>query len=83
MLQELRTSLDQNGKSLTVAVSADAALAADAYDIPSINGIVDRIHLTSYDFHGAWEKYTHHHSNLESYPQDDAGNATLNVVSVT
>ena len=81
LLQELRAALDAQGMSLTVAVSPIEDTIDAAYDVPAINGIVDRIHLMTYDFHGPWEDFTHHHSPLYAHPLDSAGNISLNVVS--
>ena len=81
LLQELRTALDAQGMSLTVAVSPFVEVVDAAYDVPTISGIVDRIHLISYDFHGPWENFAHHHAPLHSHPDDNAANSTLNAVS--
>ena len=64
-----------------MAVSAAIQVIDAAYDVPAIDKIVDRIHVLTYDFHGEWEGFTHHHSPLYAHPLDSAGNATMNVVS--
>lgn len=34
----------------------------------------------TYDFHGTWEQYAHHHSPLYAYARDKGTNLELNVV---
>lgn len=67
-MQELSTALRSENLILTVAVSASQETIDAAYDVPSISESVDFIHLMTYDLHGSWETYTHHHSILYPYP---------------
>lgn len=80
LLTELRTELDKHGLILTAAVSAGAKTIDTAYDIPALAGVLDYLHLMSYDYHGSWEKTTHHNAPLESHPMDEGDDLFHNVV---
>ena len=67
-MQELGGALHAEGLTLTVAVSATQPTIDAAYNVPALAEAVDFIHLMSYDFHGAWESFTHHQSILYAYP---------------
>lgn len=68
LMQELSAALHAENLILTAAVSAVASTDDAAYDVASISESADYIHLMTYDMHGSWETYTHHHSILYSYP---------------
>jgi len=73
LCRELREAFDAAGHSdwlVTAAVSAGKATADTAYDIPGISRYVDFINIMSYDFNGAWDPFTGHHSPLSGHPND-------------
>lgn len=71
----MRAQFDPRGLLITAAVSAGEPTILDAYDIPSISRSLHYIFLMTYDFHGGWEDFTHHHAPMERIPQD-SGNLT-------
>ncbi|KAF2367148.1 Chitin binding domain [Trinorchestia longiramus] len=79
LMSELYTALHSKGLMLTAAVSAGKTTIDAAYDVPGFAAAVDQIHVMTYDLHGAWESYTHHHTILYPYPEDTGGNVYLNV----
>ena len=68
LLNELKTALHAEGMILTAAVSAEKSTIDNAYDVPGMSAALDLIHVMAYDFHDAWENYTHHHTILFPYP---------------
>lgn len=79
LLRELKEALHSNGMILTIAVASSRAIIDQAYDIPNIVENVDLVNVMSYDFHGPWEPYTHHHAGLFAFSGDVGGNEYLNV----
>jgi len=73
LINELRAELDPHGYLLTAAVSAGQSTIDTAYNIPAVAAGLDFINIMAYDFHGAWETYTGHHSPLGSNPSLDIG----------
>ena len=55
---------------LTAAVSAGKPTIDAAYDIPKMGLYLDIMNLMAYDFHGAWDQFTHHQTPLYQYPAD-------------
>ncbi|XP_061170028.1 uncharacterized protein LOC133179255 [Saccostrea echinata] len=49
---------------LAIAVPVGEERINSGYNIPEVNRYVDFINLMAYDFHGAWEAQTGHHSPL-------------------
>jgi len=80
LLQELRAVLDQYGLSLTVAIPASVEALELGYDIATISDLVTRFHVMTYDYHGSWEDFTHHHSPLGPHPKDNGTALGLNAV---
>jgi chitinase len=64
---------------LTAAVSAGEFTIRDAYDIPRVSKALHFINVMTYDFHGAWEKYTGHHSPLAALPTETGNDTLLNM----
>lgn len=80
LMAELRTEFDKRGLLLTAAVSAGEATIRNAYNVPNMARYLDFIHIMAYDFHGAFDKYAHHHSPLYEHPDDRAhGSETFNM----
>jgi len=77
LLNELRAAFQPHGYLLTAAVSAGASTIDTAYDIPAVSRALDFINIMAYDFHGAWDTFTGHHSPLGSNPELDRGNDAL------
>jgi len=71
LMEELQAALHADGKILTAAVSAGEPTIEAAYDVPAFAAAVDFIHVMSYDLHGAWDTFTHHHSVLHAFPGDE------------
>jgi len=71
LMEELKEALHADGKILTAAVSAGEGTVNAAYDVPAFAAAVDFIHVMSYDMHGAWDDFTHHHSILHAFPGDE------------
>lgn len=63
---------------LSAAVSAGKATIDAGYDIPEIQKHLDFINVMTYDFHGAWETVTGHHSPLYKGTHDTGDNIYLN-----
>ena len=69
-MKELKEAFTPEGFLLTAAVSAGHPTIDAAYDVPGMNKYLDILNLMAYDFHGAWEKFTHHQTPLYAYPSD-------------
>ncbi|XP_050738876.1 probable chitinase 2 isoform X2 [Eriocheir sinensis] len=78
LLSELKAALHANGMMLSAAVSAGKNTIDAAYDVPGVAQNLDLLNLMTYDFHGAWEPETQHHSALYGQPNDIGANAYLN-----
>ncbi|XP_066937421.1 chitinase-3-like protein 1 [Macrobrachium rosenbergii] len=80
LLQELREALHAEGMIITAAVGAGKDKMDEGYDIARVAANLDFVNLMTYDLHGAWDPYTHHHSPLYAHPQDRFNNNSyLNV----
>lgn len=70
LIKELKAEFSQEAQSgqeqllLSAAVSAGKVALDKGYDIAQISKDLDFINLLTYDFHGAWDKTTGHHSPL-------------------
>ncbi|XP_066964000.1 acidic mammalian chitinase-like [Macrobrachium rosenbergii] len=78
LMKELYEALHAEGMILTAAVSAGKATIDPAYNIPELSKYIDILHLMTYDLHGSWETFTHHHSILYPHPLDEGDNLYLN-----
>ncbi|CAL4118675.1 unnamed protein product [Meganyctiphanes norvegica] len=79
LMQEMKVALDAHGLILTCAVSMGKGTIDTAYDIPAMNQVFDYINLMAYDFHGAWETFTHHNAPLYAHPSDEGDAVPFNV----
>ncbi|CAL4236974.1 unnamed protein product, partial [Meganyctiphanes norvegica] len=79
LMQEMKVALDAHGLMLTCAVSMGKGTIDTAYDIPAMNQVFDYINLMAYDFHGAWETFTHHNAPLYAHPDDEGDAIPFNV----
>lgn len=80
LMQEFKVVFDVHDLMLTFAAAAGKDVIDVAYDVPRLVPVVDRWHLMTYDYHGAWEKFTHHHATLCGYYLDPEEYETFNVV---
>ncbi|XP_068242084.1 acidic mammalian chitinase-like [Palaemon carinicauda] len=78
LMKELYEALHAEGMILTAAVSAGKATIDPAYNIPELSKYIDILHLMTYDLHGSWEPYAHHHSILYAHPEDTGDTLWLN-----
>ena len=69
-VKELRAAFDTHSPRLllTAAVSPNTEIIDLAYDVPVINKNLDFINVMTYDYFGAWNKYTGHHAPLYHHP---------------
>lgn len=81
LLREVREAYNKNNmanKLLTIACSA----GYDKLELQEL-GIyykyLDFINVMTYDFHGAWETITNHHSPLFANPDDPSGSAPVDI----
>jgi len=79
LMQEMKVALDAHGLMLTCAVSMGKETMDTAYDVPAMNEVFDYINLMAYDFHGAWEPFTHHNAPLYAHPLDEGDAIPFNV----
>ena len=73
--------MSNNHMILTISVAPTRDIIDHAYDIPSIAQHVSLTNVMTYNFHGPWEHYTHHHSGLYAFSEDSGGSLFMNVVS--
>ncbi|XP_070696377.1 acidic mammalian chitinase-like [Pempheris klunzingeri] len=64
---------------LTAAVAAGKATIDSGYEIADISKFLDFINVMTYDFHGAWDPFTGHHSPLYQSSFDQGSNIFFNV----
>ena len=55
---------------MTATVSADADQIDSGYEIPAMAQYVDILNVMTFNFHGIWHPYTHHHAPLYQYAED-------------
>ena len=55
---------------MTVFGSSIAGVIDSGYDLPEMAKYVDILNVQTYNLHGTWHAYTHHHSPLYVYPED-------------
>ncbi|XP_042225396.1 chitinase-3-like protein 1 [Homarus americanus] len=82
LLSELREAFHKfNPPLLLSAALAQGKPTMDAaYDIPAIASLLDQAHIMTYDYHGAWDNFTHHNAPLCGYYLDWGINIYFNVV---
>ena len=82
LMQEIRVEFDTFSPPLmlTSAVAAGDQTIDIAYDVPRLVPLLDKWHIMSYDYHGAWENFTHHHAPLCGHYLDGEEFPTFNVV---
>jgi len=86
LLQELRSALDLSGNTdqhleLTIAAGAFQAYL-DNTEMHLVARYCDYINLMTYDFTGAWENTTGHHTNLYSPPSNPGARSVDNAVNL-
>ncbi|XP_066937419.1 chitinase-3-like protein 1 [Macrobrachium rosenbergii] len=71
--RELRREFDRHHPPLllTGAFAAGKDKIDIAYDIPALVDAYDFFHIMAYDYHGAFEHFTHHNAPLCGHPLDD------------
>jgi len=79
LLKEMRSEFDKHAYLLSAAVSAGEATIRTAYDVPALANYLDFINVMAYDFHGAWDMKTGHHSPMYKSPLDPPQFDTFNV----
>ncbi|MGG7177940.1 glycosyl hydrolase family 18 protein [Clostridium paraputrificum] len=76
LLQEFRTELDKQGKTLGKTYELTAALPApvqkvkDGIDVPKVFELLDFANIMTYDMRGAWEPIAAHQAGLYNNPKD-------------
>lgn len=81
LLREVRQAYNSNGladKLLTIACSAGYEKLA-LQELTIYHQYLDFINAMTYDFHGAWETITNHHSPLFANPNDPSGTAPVDI----
>ncbi|KAK8374965.1 hypothetical protein O3P69_011312 [Scylla paramamosain] len=78
LLRELEVAMTSDGMVLTISVAPTMEIASQAYHIPSISQYVHFVSVMTYNFHGPWDPYTHHHSALYPFINDTGNNLYLN-----
>lgn len=81
LLREIREAYNSNGlaeKLLTIACSAGYEKLA-LQELSIYHQYLDFINAMTYDFHGAWETITNHHSPLFANPDDPSGTAPVDI----
>ena len=79
LTKELKEKFAADGLLLTAALSPSPKVIELAYDIPELNKYLDVFNVMAYDYYGAWDKATGHHSPLDHHP--DALNPEYSSVS--
>ncbi|XP_071539679.1 chitinase-3-like protein 1 [Panulirus ornatus] len=72
LLRELRAAFDkyQPPFFLSAAVSPGKPTIDEAYDVAAMAEVMDQVHIMTYDYHGAWQNFTHHNAPLCGYYLD-------------
>ncbi|KGL38188.1 chitinase [Listeria newyorkensis] len=89
LLQDLRTGLDAQGKTLNRTYELSVALPASQWtmsqgiDLPRVFEIIDFGNMMTYDMHGAWDAITGHQTALYDNPNDPYASYGLSIDGVT
>ena len=78
MVKELKAKFAPEGLMVTAALSPNPKIIDLAYDLPVLNQYLDVFNVMTYDYYGAWDKATGHHSPLEHHP--DSLNSNFSAV---
>ncbi|XP_042215120.1 acidic mammalian chitinase-like [Homarus americanus] len=72
LLTEFREAFDKFSPPLrlTGALSPGKPTIDDAYNVPALAKVFDLVNVMGYDYHGAWENFTHHNAPLCGYYLD-------------
>lgn len=81
LLKELKQAFNNYGYLLTIAVGAAQSSASKSYHISELSRQVDFINLMTYDFHGAWDRFTGINAPLYASSSEQGDDANLNVNS--
>ncbi|KAK4307518.1 hypothetical protein Pmani_020667, partial [Petrolisthes manimaculis] len=83
LMTELRQAFDAHNPRLmlTSAVPAGKPTIDEGYDIDGLLPVFDKWHVMAYDYHGAFENFTHHNAPLCGYYADQGVTRYFNVVS--
>ncbi|CAL4179468.1 unnamed protein product, partial [Meganyctiphanes norvegica] len=81
LLDMLRARFDQYQppKILTGALAAGRQNIDQSYDPEGLQRNMDLFHIMAYDYHGAFENFTHHNAPLCQYPLDEGNMTWFNV----
>ena len=79
-MDEFRVEFDKRGLLMTAALASGKPTVDPSYDIAGIVRNIDILSIMTYDFHGAWENFTHHNAPLCGYPSDEGDFVWFNVV---
>lgn len=81
LLEELSEIFKSKSWLLTVAASASRFRTEDAFNLKSLENLVDFVILEAYDFHKEKQPFADHHSPLRPRPHDTDLNIFYNTVS--
>ncbi|XP_052821901.1 acidic mammalian chitinase [Octopus bimaculoides] len=86
LLKELNEAFVDDSKKtghdqllLTITVAAGQKHITNGYEVAKIAKIVDFINIMTYDFHGAWQNKTSHHSPLYARPDEEGDERKSNM----
>jgi len=65
---ELKDVFKPHGLMVTAALSPNPKIIDLAYDLKELNKHLDLFNIMTYDYYGAWDKQTGHHSPLKHHP---------------
>jgi len=81
LVRELKAKFGPEGLMVTAALSPNPKIIDLAYDLPELDKYLDVFNVMAYDYYGAWDKATGHHSPLDHHPDslnpDFSANVTM------
>jgi len=83
LVKELKAKFGPEGLMVTAALSPNPKIIELAYDLPELNKYLDVFNVMAYDYYGAWDKATGHHSPLEHHPDSLNSNFSSTVTMET